>query len=210
MMLRTACFSFLVLLAALGFTSCSGVSKHPIELASADSLSKAVEVIDSVFKKIDTAAVHKAYDLLSSNLRYIKFNLEDPTRKDTITRDERLFLTQFFNVKRVLGICTSDGRELLKKIHEEEIQCTSLAHDLRHNTLSEKLDAKTCLLREKQHVTALSNSAGMLAPAVLNAFKTYQEKMEGVLDKVKQLKATGGKEPPVLTGKKRTDDEDDD
>jgi hypothetical protein len=197
--------SILILLLplAIAFASCSGAPKHPAELASADSLNRSMISIDSVFRRIDTVAVRKAYEKITYSLGYIQYNL-----KDTLPREEGLFLSGFYYVRRPLGICTKAAKELRQKIKEELTQCGNLAHDLRHNTLSEKLDPKTCIRKEREHVMALAASAGTLAPAVFQAMKTYEEKFSGVQTKVDELKAKGGKEPPGSYTKKNEGDGD--
>jgi hypothetical protein len=198
----TSLLAILFSISAL-FMSCSGSPKHPAELATADSLNQVMKSMDTLFLKVDSIEVKNDFEKLVHSLAYIQFNL-----KDTLPREDGLLLSHFFNLKRPLGYYVKLGGELNRKIKEEKERCLNLSHDLKHNTLNSKLDVTSCVKNERNHVTSLILSAEALLPAVANALKDYKELVPKIDSKVEEIKAKGGKEPPV-TSNQSTDQDDD-
>jgi len=174
----------------LAFPSCSGDSKHPSELASADSLCKVLKTADSLFNSMDSAVVTKSLQQINYSLAYIQQN-----QKDTIGRAEGKMLLEFYKIKRPLIAYSKQKKEVANNMHQEKEQCENLSHDLKHNTLDTKLDLKTCLQNERSRVAAISSFCSAIAPAVSRSMKNFKDLYPQIETRVNQLKAKGGKEP---------------
>jgi hypothetical protein len=197
-----SCWS--ICLVSILLTSCFSNPKHPAELASADSLCKVLTPLDSLFRKTDSTEVKKIYAEVDNNLAYVQFN-----NKDSLTQDAGLLLSRYYNAKIILGVYVKLGGDLFRKIKEEKIRCTDLAHDLRHNTLKETLDPRMCVDSEKSHVASLAMSVSALRPELDRSLSTYKELNPKMITWMAALKSKGGVEPPADRDKKHPGEDND-
>ncbi|HXC04116.1 MAG TPA: hypothetical protein VNZ86_05140 [Bacteroidia bacterium] len=170
--------------------SCSGSPKNPAELVSADSLCHVVSKLDSACKHTDTLSIRKTLRAVTYNLAYIQLN-----RTDTLSREEGYRLARYNSLKKPLLMYLLSMKEIKDHIEEEKKQCENLAHDLRHNTLAPKLDARTCLNTEMRRVAGLCNSAGSIFPALKQTLIQISSMDSSIVPEVGRLKSRGGKEP---------------
>jgi hypothetical protein len=202
-MKRTGFILFLLINLALAFHSCSNTPKHPAELAAADSLCRVAKATDSVLNTQDTMEVKKMLKDLSYSLAYIQLN-----RKDTLSRGEGVQLSSFYILKKPLNIFLKKQHEIRVKNKLELEQCRNLAHDLQHNTLDAKLDARQCLEKERLRSDAISKSLASIFPSIHEIIKSFREQYPPIEARVKELKAKGGTEPPQTENNAGKDDDD--
>jgi hypothetical protein len=184
--------------------SCNSEPKHPAELTTADSLLRMVNQADSLFHTVNSEEVDKTQKDISYKLAYFQTN-----NKDTLKREQARILTEYHRLKRALSFYTKGKEEMIKAIKEEKLQCINLAHDLRNNTLEEKLDAKACVDSERKRVLKIHQSVAMIVPAVAASFAGYKAQTPGIDSIVSGLRANGGVEPAGDFKTKKGDDDDD-
>lgn len=193
----------LLLVSALALHSCSNEPSHPAELAVSDSLFKASVTSDSILKSVDTLEIKKMIRQISYNLAYIQLN-----RKDTLGKQEGELLSSYFLLRKPLTIYLKKQDEIRKMNKVSREQCSNLRHDLKYNTIDKKLDLSDCIARERLRSGSITASLASIYPSVLEIIKSYRSVSPLIEERVKALKAAGGKEPAESGGTQDKDDDD--